>query len=67
MNRQQRSFFRPVFIFLILMVIMEIVTGLNIGRQRGERIEYAKLLDYVKQDALDAVILQDDMAYAHLS
>ena len=49
------------------MVIMEIVTGLNIGRQRGERIEYAKLLDYVKQDALDAVILQDDMAYAHLS
>ena len=67
MNRQQRSFFRPIFIFLILMVIMEIVTGLNIGRQRGERIEYAKLLDYVKQDALDAVILQDDMAYAHLS
>jgi len=66
LKKSYRGF--PIYALIILGVLIAAQLFANsMTDQRGVRIESAKLLEYIEQGAFDAVGLQGNTAYAHLS
>ena len=66
MKKSYKGF--PVYALIILAVLLAAqLFGGSARTQRGARIEYSKLLEYVEQGAFDMVAVQEDIAYAHMT
>ena len=62
MNRNYRSSFLPLLVMLIALFAVELWSSRDMS-SRGPEIRYAALLNQVKEDNVEAVILQGDKAY----
>ena len=67
MKKSYRGFPIPALLIILGVLIAAQLFSNSLTDQRGVRIESAKLLEYIEQGAFDAVGLEGDTAYAHLS
>ena len=67
MKKSYRGFPIPALLIILGVLIAAQLFSNSLTNQRGVRIESAKLLEYIEQGAFDAVGLEGDTAYAHLS
>ncbi len=66
MKKSYRGF--PIYAFIILGVLIAAqLFSQSMTSQRGARIEYSKLLEYVEQGVVDRVALQGSTAYVRMA
>ena len=65
MKKSYKGF--PIYALIIIGVLIaaELFSS-SFSSQRGQRIEAAKLFEYIDSGVIDAVALEDDVAYAHM-
>lgn len=57
----------PIYALIIIGVLIAAqLFSSSFSSQRGQRIEAAKLFEYIDSGVIDAVALEDDVAYAHM-
>ena len=67
MKKSYRGFPIPVLLIILGVLIAAQLFSSSLTDRRGARIESAKLLEYIEQGAFDAVGLEGNTAYAHLT
>ena len=65
MNKN-RSFLFPLILILAMLVLPQFLASLFFRDGRGAQVDSSKLLSYIDEDKVDAVMIQDGTAYAHL-
>ncbi|MDO5378524.1 MAG: ATP-dependent zinc metalloprotease FtsH [Clostridia bacterium] len=66
MKKSYRGF--PIYALIIVGVLIAAqLLSQSLTGQRGPRIEYSRLLEYIEQGAVDSVALQGSTAYARMS
>ena len=65
MKKSYKGF--PIYALIIIGVLIAAqLFSSSFSSQRGQRIEAAKLFEYIDSGVIDAVALEDDVAYAHM-